>query len=127
MSQGQPPAPARSGEQIISLEFKDAEVVNLLRILAAESGRNIVIGDDVKGRMSISLRNVPWTLALQTILETRGLERVDRDNVIRIVSVDQLMKEREARARMEETKVKAEVEIRTRRAEAEMKEQEAQN
>ena len=35
--------------------------MNLLRILAAESNQNIVIGDDVKGKMSISLRNVPGT------------------------------------------------------------------
>jgi type IV pilus secretin PilQ/predicted competence protein len=112
------------GERLISLEFKDADVVNLLRILAAESGRNIVMGDDVKGKMSISLRNVPWTLALQTILETRGLQRVDRDGVIRIVSTEQLTKEREAQARVEEAKVKAEVDIRTKRAEAELKERE---
>jgi type IV pilus secretin PilQ/predicted competence protein len=117
------PSPAAPG--LISLEFKDAEVVNLLRILAAESGRNIVIGDDVKGRMSISLHNVPWTLALQTILEARGLERLDRDGVIRIVSIDRLIKEREDRARIEETRVKAEVEIRTKKAEAELKEHEA--
>ena len=119
-----PPSPA--AEPLISFEFKDADVVNLLRILAAESGRNIVIGDDVKGRMSISLRSVPWTLALRTILEARGLERIDRDGVIRIVSVEQLTKEREARARIEEVKVKAEIDIRTKRAEAELKEQEAQ-
>jgi type IV pilus assembly protein PilQ len=121
-----PAAPAGAREQLISLEFKDAEVVNLLRILAAESGRNIVIGDDVKGRMSISLRNVPWTLALQTILETRGLERLERDGVIRIVSLEQLTREREARARVEEAKSRAEIDIRTKRAEAELREQEAQ-
>jgi type IV pilus secretin PilQ/predicted competence protein len=117
-------APAAQ-QHMISLEFKDAEVVNLLRILAAESGRNIVIGDDVKGRMSISLHNVPWTLALQTILEARGLERLDRDGVIRIVSIERLIKEREERAKIEETRVKAEVEIRTKKAEAELKEHEA--
>jgi type IV pilus assembly protein PilQ len=123
-----PPSPpvSRGPQSLISLEFKDAEVVNLLRILAAESGRNIVIGDDVKGRMSISLHNVPWTVALQTILEARGLERLDRDGVIRIVSVEQLIKEREARAKIEEAKVKAEIEIRTKRAEAEAKELEVQ-
>lgn len=120
------PAPVPAESRLISLEFKDADVVNLLRILAVESGRNIVVGDDVKGKMSISLRNVPWTLALQTILETRGLQRIDRDGVMRIVSTEQLTKEREATARMEEAKVKAEVDIRTKRAEAELKEREAQ-
>jgi type IV pilus assembly protein PilQ len=121
-----PPAPPTAPQPLISFEFKDAEVVNLLRILAAESGRNIVIGDDVKGRMSISLHNVPWTVALQTVLEARGLERVDRDGVIRIVSVEQLTKEREARAKIEDAKVKSEIEIRTKKAEAEAKEFEVQ-
>lgn len=124
IAQGQVSAPRATGERLISLEFKDAEVVNLLRVLAAESGRNIVIGDDVKGRMSISLHNVPWSLALQTILDARGLERLERDGVIRIISIEQLTKEREARARIEEAKVKAEIDIRTKRAEAELKEQE---
>lgn len=118
------PTPASGDSRLISLEFKDADVVNLLRILAVESGRNIVMGDDVKGKMSISLRNVPWTLALETILETRGLQRVDKDGVIRIVSIEQLTKEREARLRVEEAKLKAQTEIRTKTAEAALKDQE---
>ncbi len=122
-----PPAPpASNGPRLISLDFKDADVVNLLRILAAESTRNIVIGEDVKGKMSITLRNVPWDLALDTVMEAKGLVKVERDGVIRIVSQDQLGKEREARAKLEEAKVKAETEIRTKLAEAKLKEQEAQ-
>src|SRR6185436_11680091 len=107
-----PPAPtAQNGSRLISLDFKDADVVNLLRILAAESTRNIVIGEDVKGKMSITLRNVPWDLALDTVMEAKGLVKVERDGVIRIVSQDQLAKERESRAKLEESKVKAETEI----------------
>jgi len=118
-------APAGGG-RLISLDFKDADVVNLLRILAAESGRNIVIGDDVRGKMSISLRNVPWTLALDTVMEARGLVKTERENVIRIATAEQLTKEREARARVEEAKLKAEADVRTKLAEALVKEQEAQ-
>ena len=117
-------APA-SGARLISLDFKDADVVNLLRILAAESGRNVVISDDVKGKMSITLRNVPWDLALDTIMEARGLVKVERDNVLRIVTQDQLGREREARTKLEESKLKAETDIRTKVAEAKLKEQEA--
>jgi type IV pilus assembly protein PilQ len=113
-------------QRLISLDFKDADVVNLLRILAAESTRNIVIGEDVKGKMSISLRNVPWDVALDTILESKGLVKLDRDGVMRIVSQEQLAKERETRARVEEAKVKSETDIRTKVAEAQLKEQEAQ-
>jgi type IV pilus assembly protein PilQ len=127
-----PPAPAPimqpapgGGPRLISLDFKDADVVNLLRILAAESGRNVVIGEDVKGKMSITLRNVPWDLALETVLEAKSLVKIERDNVMRIVSSDQLGKEREAKFKLEESKVKAETEIRTKQAEAVLKEQEA--
>jgi type IV pilus assembly protein PilQ len=120
------PAPA-NGARLISLDFKDADVVNLLRILAAESQRNIVIGDDVKGKMSISLRNVPWDLALDTVMESRGLVKTERDNVIRIVSADQLAKERESKARVEEAKIKAEADVRTKVAEAQLKEQDVRN
>src|SRR6266481_517200 len=121
-----PAAPApTNGQRLISFDFKDADVVNLLRILAAESNKNVVIGDDVKGKMSITLKNVPWDLALDTILETRGLRKVEKDGVLRIVSNEQLIKEREAAARVEEARMKAESDIRTKIAEAQLKEQEA--
>src|SRR5437870_3523269 len=119
-----PPAPT-NGQRLISFDFKDADVVNLLRILAAESNKNVVIGDDVKGKMSITLKNVPWDLALDTILETRGLRKVEKDGVLRIVSNEQLIKEREATARVEEARMKAESDVRTKIAEAQLKEQEA--
>jgi type II secretory pathway component HofQ len=114
-----------SESKLISLDFKDADILNLLRILSAESGRNIVAGDDVKGKVSVSLHNVTWEQALDTILETRGLQRLDRNGIIRVVSTDQLTKEREAQARVQDALVKAESDARTRRAEAEFKEAEA--
>ena len=117
------PAPAPAGAKLISLDFKDADVVNLLRILAAESGKNIVIGDDVKGKMSITLRNVPWETALETILEARGLQKIERENLIRIVSSEQLAREREAAARLEEAKAKAEADVRQKIADAKKAEQ----
>jgi type IV pilus assembly protein PilQ len=125
---GPPPMPSGlspSGGKLISLDFKDADIVNLLRILAAESGRNIVAGDDVKGKVSVSLHNVTWEQALDTILEARGLQRLDRNGIIRIVSIEQLTKEREAQARVQEAQVKSETEIRTKRADAEFKEAES--
>ncbi len=98
--------PARGPRPPVTLEFKDADIVSLLRVLAAEGGRNIVIGEDVKGKMSISLRNVPWELALQTILESRGLERVERDGILRIATREQLTKEAESTIRMRDVEAK---------------------
>jgi type IV pilus assembly protein PilQ len=125
-----PSAPARAapnGSKLITLEFKDAEVINLLRILSAESGRNIVAGDDVKGKLSVSLRNVTWEEALDTILEVKGLQKIDKGGVIRIISIDQLAKEREAQARADDAKRKAEIDARTKEAEAQLKEAEVAN
>ncbi|HUG37349.1 MAG TPA: secretin N-terminal domain-containing protein [Candidatus Limnocylindrales bacterium] len=113
-----------NGGKLISLDFKEADVVNLLRILSAESGRNIVAGDDVKGKVSVSLRNVTWEQALDTILEVKGLAKIEKGGVIRVVSLDQLAKEREALARVEDAKRRSEIETRTKLAEAEMKEAE---
>lgn len=120
-----PSGQAPLGDKLISLDFKEADVLNLLRILAAESGRNIVVGEDVKGKVSVSLHNVTWEQALGTILEARGLQRLDRNGIIRIVSTDQLTKERDAQARAQDALVRAETDARTRRAEAEFKEAEA--
>jgi len=119
-----PPAARPSGDKLISFDFKDADIINLLRILAAESGKNIVAGDDVKGKVSVSLRNVTWEQALDTILETRGLQKVEKEGVIRVVTIEQLTKEREALARVEEARRKSEIETRTKMAEAQIKEQE---
>ncbi len=131
---GAPAAPARppqpqtpsEGGKLITIDFKDADVINVIRLLGTEGGRNIVVGEDVKGKVSVSLRNVTWEQALETILEARGLQKIEKDGIIRIVSREQLAKEREALAKAEEAKLKAEVEVRTKIAEAEMKEQQVQ-
>jgi type IV pilus assembly protein PilQ len=127
------PAPPAGTGRLISLDFKDADVVNLLRILAAESGKNVVISDDVKGKMSITLRNVPWDQALDVIMEARGLEKIERGNVLRLVTREQLARERESTGRLEETRIKAEqtkataeAEIRAKAADASLKEQQAE-
>src|SRR2546428_11891563 len=100
--------PLAAGQELISLDVKDVDVVDLLLGLAAMRGKNIVIGDDVKGTMSITLWNVLWEPAFETILESRGLQEIEKDNVIRIVSTEQLTREREVAARLQEAKAKAE-------------------
>jgi len=120
-----PPAP--NGSRLISLDFKDADILNILRILAAESGRNIVTGDDVRGKISISLHNVPWEVALDTVLEAKGLQKLEKDNVMRIVSTEQLTKEREAKAKAQDAIFKTEADWRTKLAEAQLKETQAQH
>jgi type IV pilus assembly protein PilQ len=80
----------------IDLDFKDADIHNILRLLADVGGVNIVTSDDVSGRVTIRMRNVPWDQALDVILQAKGLGMVRRGNLIRVAPLEQLQKEREA-------------------------------
>lgn len=81
----------------ISLEFKDADILNVLRIIADVAHRNIVATDDVTGRVTIVLYDVPWDQALEILLKSTGLELVEYDDVITISTAKRLEEERKAR------------------------------
>jgi len=68
----------------ITLEFQNADIHALLRIIAEVSGLNIVTSDDVKGEVTIKLKNVPWDQALDVILESKDLDKMQVGNVVRI-------------------------------------------
>lgn len=90
------PAPRYTGARI-SLEFKDADILNVLRIIADVAQRNIVATDDVQGRVTIVLYDVPWDQALDILLKSTGLEAVEYDDVITISTSKRLEEERKAR------------------------------
>src|SRR5262249_26416663 len=82
--------------QRISLDFKDADLQNVLRVLADVSGLNIVATDDVKGKVTLHLVEVPWDQALDLVLHSNRLEATREGNVVRISTVARLKEEREA-------------------------------
>ncbi len=81
----------------ISLDFKNADVHDVLRILADVSGLNIVATDDVKARVTLRLVEVPWDQALDVVLQANGLEKTQVGNVITISTTRRLEAERNAR------------------------------
>ena len=83
--------------QRITLEFHDIEVRNLLRLLADVSKKNMVVADDVGGKITVSLRNVPWDQALDIVLQSKGLGKQEMGNVIRIAKYDVIAKEEAAK------------------------------
>jgi type IV pilus assembly protein PilQ len=80
----------------IDLDFKDADIHNILRLLAEVGGVNVVTSDDVSGSITIRMRNVPWDQALDVILQAKSLGMVRRANLIRVAPMSTLEKEREA-------------------------------
>jgi type IV pilus assembly protein PilQ len=99
-----PPVPARQrvvdapayGGNRISLDLKDADIQNVLRLLADVSGLNIIATDDVKGKVTLHLTDVPWDQVLDLVLRSNQLEQSRDGNVVRISTVTRLREEREA-------------------------------
>ena len=81
----------------IDLDLKDADIHNILRLLADVGRVNIVTADDVSGNVTIRMRNVPWDQALDVVLQAKGLGMVRSGNLIRVAPLATLQKERELR------------------------------
>jgi type IV pilus assembly protein PilQ len=92
----------------ISLDFKDVDIRDVLRLIADVSDLNIIAGDEVAGNVTIRLVDVPWDQALDVILLTKGLGFVRVGNVLRIAPGDTLKSEDEARLQERRAKEKLE-------------------
>ncbi len=96
------PRPLQEGHGTpVSFDFKEADVRSVLRLLAEVSGKEIVATDDVHGRITIKLDNLPWDEALDVIAKTLDLNVERLSNVIRITSAARAESDEEARERAE--------------------------
>jgi type IV pilus assembly protein PilQ len=84
--------------QKLSLDFKDADIKNVFRLLAEVSGLNIVVTNDVNRKVTLRLVDVPWDQALDLLINTNGLGKEQIGNVVRISTASQLKTERDALA-----------------------------
>ena len=84
--------------QKISLEFKDADIKNVFRLLAEVSGKNIIVTDDVNRKITVRLLEVPWDQAMDLIINTNGLDKEEVGNVIRISTAGRIKSERDTLA-----------------------------
>ncbi len=80
----------------IDLDFKDADIHNILRLLSEVGGVNVVTADNVGGTVTIRMRDVPWDQALDVILQAKSLGMVRQGNLLRVAPLAQLEQEREA-------------------------------
>ncbi|MBU4343174.1 MAG: tetratricopeptide repeat protein [Candidatus Omnitrophica bacterium] len=75
-------------KQKISLDYKDADLNSVLRSLAWTYKLNIVTSPDVKGRVTISLRDITVKEALKAILTINGLVYSEQAEIIYIAPGD---------------------------------------
>lgn len=78
----------------ISFDYSEAEVREVIDMMAAKAGINIIYGDDVTGTVTISLAKVPFDEAFKTLLNVKGLAAQQvGDNILRIAAPATLLAE----------------------------------
>jgi type IV pilus assembly protein PilQ len=110
MAQAAAPAAAGEGSELqadagpaagrLSLNFQDIEVRSVLQLLADFTGLNMVVSDTVRGNITLRLKDVYWEEALDIILQTKGLSKRQRGNVIMVAPTEEV-------ARMEQLEAQA--------------------
>lgn len=77
----------------VTMDFKEADINTVLRVLSLKSSVNIVAGPEVKGTVTVRLENVPWQQALEVVLRTYGYVYERRDNIIRVTTPEKMSQE----------------------------------
>ncbi|ROS01953.1 type IV pilus assembly protein PilQ [Sinobacterium caligoides] len=74
----------------LSLNFQDIEVRAVLQLIADFTGLNLVASDNVTGKITLRLQNVPWDQALDLVLKTKALGKRQIGNVLMIAPAEEL-------------------------------------
>lgn len=69
---------------LYSFELRDVEIGDLFRVLAYDYKLNLLIDNDVKGKITASLTNVSLEEALEAIAESQNLTLEKKGNIIKV-------------------------------------------
>ncbi len=82
------------GEEL-SLDFQDADINSVFRLISEVSGFSIVAGPGVKSEVTIHMKKIPWDQALDAVLEINGLGKKQSGRVITVLPLEALKKAEE--------------------------------
>lgn len=75
------------GGRTISLDLQNASLQTILRSFSEVGGVNIIAGPEVKGRASVTLKDIDWATGLELVMRAHGLAAVEEDGVLRVDTV----------------------------------------
>jgi type IV pilus assembly protein PilQ len=93
---GAKPWAAAASQPSISLDFNQADIRDVLRVLAEVSGMNIVVSPQVRGTVTVRLTDVAWEHALNAVLKLHGLAQERQGNVVLIAPIEHFIAQRQA-------------------------------
>ncbi|MDD4356554.1 MAG: secretin and TonB N-terminal domain-containing protein, partial [Smithellaceae bacterium] len=85
-----------------------------LRLMSEYGDKSIIAGDDVKGNVTLTMKNVPWDQALDAILKIHGLTKQQSGNVITVMTLERKKKDEKDKKDADAEQYKAEEEQRAR-------------
>jgi type IV pilus assembly protein PilQ len=91
-----------SAEARISIDFKDADLVDVVRMMAEVGQFQVVIDPGVSCKLTLKLKEVPWDTALDIALRVCGLGQETDNGIVRVAPVAKLTAEHQARRQLEE-------------------------
>ncbi|NMO20324.1 pilus assembly protein PilQ [Pyxidicoccus fallax] len=97
-------ASPKGEERRVTLDIVRADIHDVLRMLADMRRLNLVVDEEVKGTVTLRLRNVPWRQALETVLASQGLGRELRGEVMRVAPLSKLKDEADLRAQLKQAR-----------------------
>jgi type IV pilus assembly protein PilQ len=80
----------------ISLDFVNADIHSIFRLISHVSKLNIVAGDDVSGQVTVRMEDVPWDQALAAVLQAKGLGSQRFGNIVRVAPIETIKAEQQA-------------------------------
>ncbi len=83
---------ALSAADNVTLDFKEADIQNVLKIISYKSGVNIVSTPEVLGNVTIRMVDVPWETALDVILKTYGYSYQKQGNILLVTKMENMAK-----------------------------------
>jgi len=91
----EPGPKAAREEPLVSIDVVEADITDVLRSLAYQSGANLILTPGVKGRITMHLEDVTWQEALEAALQAGGFVQETKKGFIRILTPQQRQAERE--------------------------------
>ena len=95
------------GDARISIDVKDADVVDIVRLFAEVGGFQVVVDPGVSCRLTLKLNEVLWTSALDVALKSCGLGRDEDNGIVRVATMAKLTAETEAQRKLDEERALA--------------------
>lgn len=68
--------------RLFSIEVRDAEISDVLRALAQQSGLNIILGQGVEGKVSLSFKDIPFRDAMEMVIKANGFMYTVQNNIM---------------------------------------------